>query len=277
MPNPHFKKLTKASLFRKISLGTWKSAGDPSIYGLLEVDMTEALKFMEDRSRTSGQKITPVHFVGAALAKALNQRPELNSLIKAGSIYRRSQVDLFFMVNIPGGADQVGSADLAGSLIRGCEDLKLEEFAEKLKRGAHSVRKDLPHELRATLKLFSFLPWKLTPWAIKIYETLNFDWNISLKFLGLPRDPFGSAIITNVGSLGIDLAWAPLVPFSRVPLMVSVGSLRMAPQVVGDHVLPRPTLYIAVTVDHRLIDGVHAGALTNIVRRCFENPSAELV
>ena len=105
---------------------------------------------------------------------------------------------------------------------------------------------------------------------------MNFDWNISLRFLGLPRDPFGSAIITNVGSLGIDVAWAPLVPFTRVPLMVSVGTMQMAPQVVGDQVLPRPTMSVAVTVDHRLIDGVHAGAMTKIFKRCFENPEIEL-
>jgi hypothetical protein len=180
------------------------------------------------------------------------------------------------MVNIPGGEDLVSSADLAGTMIRRCEDLQLKEFAEKLKQGAHQVRKDLPHELRTTLKILNWLPAALIPWMIKIYETLNFDWNISLKFLGFPRDPFGSAIITNVGSLGIDLAWAPLVPFSRVPVMISVGRLRMAPCVVGNQVLPRPMLSLAVTVDHRLIDGVHAGALTTIVRRCFENPFQEL-
>jgi pyruvate/2-oxoglutarate dehydrogenase complex dihydrolipoamide acyltransferase (E2) component len=271
-----FEKLTNGSLFRKIFLGTWKSAGDPSIYGLLEVDMTEALRFIEEKSQSSGEKITPVHFVGAAVAKALRLRPELNSLLKSGGIYKRSQVDLFFMVNIPGGEDLVSSADLAGTMIRRCEDLQLKEFAEKLKQGAHQVRKDLPHELRTTLKILNWLPAALIPWMIKIYETLNFDWNISLKFLGFPRDPFGSAIITNVGSLGIDLAWAPLVPFSRVPVMISVGRLRMAPCVVGNQVLPRPMLSLAVTVDHRLIDGVHAGALTTIVRRCFENPFQEL-
>ncbi len=276
MATVQFEKLKNRSLFRKISLGTWKTAGDPSIYGLLDVDMTEALRFIEEKSQISGEKITPVHFVGAAIAKALKLRPELNSLLKSGGIYSRSQVDLFFMVNIPGGSDQVSSADLSGSMIRRCEDLKLEDFAKKLKKGAHQVRKDLPHELRTLLKILNWLPAALIPWVIKIYETLNFDWNVSLKFLGLPRDPFGSAIITNVGSLGIDLAWAPLVPFSRVPLMVSVGRMRMAPWVVDNQVLPRPVLSIAVTVDHRLIDGVHAGAMTTMVRRCFENPFQEL-
>ena len=33
-------------------------------------------------------------------------------------------------------------------------------------------------------------------------------------------------MITNIGSLGLDTAYAPLVPFSRVPLLFAIGEAK---------------------------------------------------
>ena len=64
--------------------------------------------------------------------------------------------------------------------------------------------------MRALLNAISFLMY-----------TLNLD----LKFLGLPRDPFGSVMLTSIGSLGLEEAFAPLVPYSRVPIVLALGSV----------------------------------------------------
>ena len=51
---------------------------------------------------------------------------------------------------------------------------------------------------------------------LKITSFLSYTFNLDLRWAGIPRDPFGSAMVTNVGSIGLPTALVPLVPYSRV-------------------------------------------------------------
>ncbi len=97
--------------------------------------------------------------------------------------------------------------------------------------------------------------------------------NFNLGFLGLPRDPFGSVMISNVGGMGINVAWAPLVPYSRVPLLMTLGAITDKAVVENGEVKVRPILPIGVMFDHRLIDGVHAAQMSAEFKKCFAEPA----
>lgn len=101
--------------------------------------------------------------------------------------------------------------------------------------------------------------------------------NLNMTWAGLPRDPFGSVMITNIGSLGVDKAWAPLVPYSRVPLLIAVG--KVSDQVVAENGVPvvRPLLPLCVTFDHRFIDGAQAAVIASEIKECFRNPQDYLL
>ena len=79
-----------------------------------------------------------------------------------------------------------------------------------------------------------------------------------MKWLGIPKDPFGSIMITNIGSLGIDMAQAPLCPYTRVPILLTTGESPRSLGLLMEKWLFGKILPIGVTFDHRLIDGVHA-------------------
>jgi len=98
-----------------------------------------------------------------------------------------------------------------------------------------------------------------------------------LEFLGIPKDPFGSVMITNIGGMGIDMALAPLCPYTRVPLLMAVGSVKDRPVAVEGKVEVRPVMTIGVTFDHRLIDGVHAAEMAREFKHCFERPEELLL
>jgi pyruvate/2-oxoglutarate dehydrogenase complex dihydrolipoamide acyltransferase (E2) component len=80
-------------------------------------------------------------------------------------------------------------------------------------------------------------------------------------------------MITNVGGMGIDVAWAPLVPYTRVPLLLALGTIRDKAVVENGEVKARPVLSIGVTFDHRLIDGVHAAQMSDEFKQCFADPA----
>ena len=43
---------------------------------------------------------------------------------------------------------------------------------------------------------------------------------------GRPRDPFGTAMVTNVGIFGIDTAFAPFTPIARCALVLAVMEVK---------------------------------------------------
>jgi pyruvate dehydrogenase E2 component (dihydrolipoamide acetyltransferase) len=221
------KKLTKASVFRKIAMGSWRTASDPSVYGLLEIDVTPALKWIEENQKKTANKISISHLVGKAVAHVMAERPEINGMIRFSRIYHRKHVDLFYQVNIPGDpANPVAKATLSGVTVRKAETMSVMQIADELGKKAQHLKKGGKNELSKSMNTLGMIPWSLVRFFINTTSFLNYDLRLNLTWAGMPRDPFGSVMITNVGSIGVDLAWAPLVPYTKVPLLLTVGAIR---------------------------------------------------
>jgi len=269
-------------IFRKVACGTWRSAADPSVYALLEIEMSKALAFAEAYSREHGVRITPTVLVAKAISHCLEVRPELNGLLRRGKVYLRRQVSIFFQVNVPGRAvngnrdERIARALLSGTTVHETETKSLAEIARAFRAQAAAVKRGRDPSFKVCYRIASLLPWRLVGSFLNLGSWLIYGLNLDLGFLGLPRDPFGSVMITNVGGMGIDVAWAPLVPYSRVPLLLALGTVRDKAVVEDGEVKVRPVLSIGVTFDHRLIDGVHAAQMSDEFKKCFAQPAKYL-
>ncbi len=269
--------LNTTPVFRKIAMGTWNNGGDPSVYGLLEIDMHESLKYISGLQKKTDVKITPAHLVGKAIAKVLKLRPEINGIIRFNQIYNRENVDIFYQVNVDGNeSDKIKGANLSGCVVRNADNLTIIEIAKSIRNQATKARNGNDEHFKNTFQLFNLLPWSLSRIALKIFSFLNYDLNLNFNWAGIPSDPFGSVMITNVGSFGIEVAWAPLVPYSRVPLLLTVGSIKDQARVIDGQICIRPVMKIGVTFDHRFMDGVHAAAMSHYFQKCFQDPKGFL-
>jgi pyruvate/2-oxoglutarate dehydrogenase complex dihydrolipoamide acyltransferase (E2) component len=92
----------------------------------------------------------------------------------------------------------------------------------------------------------------------------------------VPTDGFGSAMVTNVGMFGLPHGFAPLVPFSLVPIVLTIGEVRDAAVVEAGEVVVRPVLTVGVTLDHRVLDGYQAGRLAQRFCAVMRDPAAAL-
>ncbi|MGH2676159.1 MAG: 2-oxo acid dehydrogenase subunit E2, partial [Actinomycetota bacterium] len=103
---------------------------------------------------------------------------------------------------------------------------------------------------------------------------LTSNLHLNLPALGMPREAFGSAMITNVGTFGIAEGWAPLSPIYRVPMIVLVGEIEPRPWAVGDRVEVRPVLPLTATIDHRWVDGYGMAGVVETFKKYLGNPLA---
>ncbi|MGZ3477025.1 MAG: 2-oxo acid dehydrogenase subunit E2 [Polyangiales bacterium] len=239
------------------------------MYGSLDIDADAALAAVRDLRAKTGARVTLTHLVGRAIALAIADRPEVNGIVRFGSLYRRETVDVFFQIAFEGGAN------LNGQKITSADAKDLATIARELESGARAVR-DKSAEGVKTASRLSSLPDALTGFALRLGTFATYDLGLDLTKLGLPYDGFGSAMVTNVGSFGITSGFAPILPISRCPLILLVGEVHDKPVARDGQVVVRPILPIGATFDHRIMDGFHAGALAKHFRQLLEDPSSAL-
>ncbi len=91
-----------------------------------------------------------------------------------------------------------------------------------------------------------------------------------------PNEMIGTTLtITNVGPFGIDGAMPILPPGTSA--IVAVGQIAKAPWVVDDEVVVRHVVEIAMSFDHRCIDGALASSVLAHVGRFLNDPAPALL
>lgn len=273
--NIHGRWYGKYTPYRKITLcGGWKNPQDPAIYGYLDVDIQELSTYMDVKRRDTGVRVTVTHAVIRALAIVLKKYPLSNCAVRGRKLWIRDDVDIFAQVAIPvAGADSDFDADLSGALIRNCDLLAVEEIAIEIGHQARMIRTAQQGQLEDVRELMSRIPPGLLAQYFRFLHLVSYRWNRNYKLLGAPRDPFGSAMVTSMGMFGIELAWAPLVPFSDCPIVIAIGSAMDVPTVINGRIVIRKRLKIGATIDHRVLDGYQGGVLARALRTLLENPA----
>ncbi len=274
MPNLELVKKRDVSSFRKAALGTWRSVGDPSVYGTLEIRMDRALEYIAAYRQATGKRLTVTHLLAKAAAAALSRMPDANSIIRFNRIYLRKVIAIFMQVVMTDEGES--KADLSGATIYEVDGKSLGQIVDEVEERVAKVRARQDESLekaRSSLRLIPFLFMRafLTLMGFLLY-TLNLD----LHALGMPKDGFGSLMITNIGSFGLDQAYVPLVPYSRVPILLAMGAVKDAPVVENGQVVAGKVMKINATFDHRIIDGYHAAIMAKTLHEYLEHPFEKL-
>lgn len=272
MPNVALRKHRKVSTFRKIALGTWRTTYDPSVYGTLTVRMDAAMDYVTRYRAATGKRLTVTHLMAKALANAIEAMPDANALIRFGSLYLRDNVTFGFQVVMEEGEGDDKKLDLSALTLRDVEKKSLTEIVDEFNDEVEKVRGRKDVALEKTRGRFKKLHSLVVHYMLRMVGFLTYTLNLDLRKLDVPKDPFGSAMITNIGSLGLETAYVPLVPYSRVPLLIALGAVQDVPVVEDGQLTVGKVMRISATFDHRIMDGAHAAIMCREITRCFENP-----
>lgn len=260
----------KLVVWRKISLNTWSTPDNATIYGRLDVDVGPLQAYLKQRTEHSGVKCTMTHAVTRALAILLRRFPECNVLVRRRKIWLRQDVDIFHQVAMPIDPAR-GKADLSGAVVRRADTKKIETIASELRERAEQVRARKDGQMAKTRKNMLRLPGLLLRMVLKVIDF--FSYTLNRRLPSVPHDPFGGAMVSTVGGLGIKMAYAPLVTFSHAPIIVLVGAVEDRPVVRAGQVVIRPMCTLTATLDHRVLDGFQGGRLAAEMQRLLEQPA----
>ncbi len=274
MPNLRLRRKDNLSSFRKMALGTWKTVGDPSVYGTVRLRAEPIVAYIETFRERTGKRLTLTHVMAKAVGLVLAAMPDANAILRRNRIYLREDIGVFFQVAMEDA--ETGELDLSGATVFDPHQKTVEEIYDEFSARVSKVKRGQDKELEGTRSSFKRMPYRFVRWVVEALGYLCFELNLDLRWAGVPRDPFGSAMVTNIGSLGLEEAYVPLVPYSHVPLLLAVGAIQDEAVVENGALLPGKVFRVCATFDHRVLDGVHASTMSKHLARIFADPEKSL-
>lgn len=251
------KKLS-ISPWRKSAFGSWRVTQDSQVYCLQTIQVAKALEYCEkyDYSLT--------HLVAQACARMIEANPQVNTLIRFGNFYPRKETSIFFQV----ASDKQGK-DLSGHVVRNIDQLTLEEIKEDLGGAAKKIKSGNDIHYKKVKNQLSSIPTILLPFIIDALGFILYKLNIWTKLLGTPKDSFGSMMITNIGSLGMQRAYVPLVAYSHCPLILAMGKVYEKVVIKEGEMKIEKVMDCTWTLDHRVLDGVVGSKMAHRFEKYF--------
>jgi pyruvate dehydrogenase E2 component (dihydrolipoamide acetyltransferase) len=260
-----FEPMKNVTAMRKIAAGMWRPPNDPHVFGEMDVDATAMLELLKKLNAEREQRLTVTHLIIRAVAMTLEAHPEVNVKVRWGRLLKRKHIDIFVQVALPNG-------DLSGTTLRDADRMDLDTIARELIAAAAKIRKGDDPAYQKSRDFFRTLPPFLVRPFLSLSSFLVNSLHLDLSSQGMPADLFGSAMVTSVGMVGVDKGFAPFTPIARCPMIITVNHIREMPWGVDGEICIRPILPLTATLDHRVIDGFHAGRLATTMRDLLAHP-----
>lgn len=262
MPIKHlnYKQSIRLSPWRKVSLGSWKPTGDSSIHAFEDIVTDDALKWCADQNVSFGA------FVIKALSKTIEQHPEVNRIVRFNKIYQRSDNRIFYFV-LPSKTKD----DLSGALIDNAFEKEVPLVETELKQQVQQIRKGTD-DYQKSKKTFKWIPPSLSRITLNTLSFITYSLNILPFFIPSQRDPFGSLMVTNIGSLDLSKACTPIAPYTRIPMVIAIGKHQQKAIVINGEVEVKTVATFGFTFDHRIMDGIHFSRFFHHLNRYFKHP-----
>ncbi len=252
--------------YRKIAIASWNHPRDPQTYASIDLPFEAAERFLE--SYPSPTPVSLTHFVAKILGHCFDKYPQFNHVLRLGNLYQRADVSVFVTTLI---RTKEGK-DLSGFLVKDADGKSLTEIAQDCEIAVKQLRSGSDPEMGRVQRLVDLMPVWMVNWVLRGQDFLQNSLNWNLRWLGVPCDPFGSVMLSNIGALGLENAHIPLSPYSRCPAMVGLGKPRQVPVVREGEVVSGKMVQLTFTFDHRHADGAHGAMILRRFQKIFENP-----
>ena len=252
--------------WRVTSAAIYTTPTDSRVYGTLDIDVTEARRYL-DSKRAEGVKLTMVHLTTTVLARAVAfDVPEMNCFIRRGAVVGRRHLDVMLPVQVG------GETGVTAAIIRNAHARPVSDIAEEVRSKAARSRGGEEITVAKNKYVLNRIPWPLRRPVFRLLKWITVDMGVEIRALGLSAHSFGSFVVSDIGSFGLNTGMTALMPAAKVPCVVVLGKIEEKPVVRKGEIVIRTILPLTGTFDHRIVDGMQIGKLARAIKRNFRKP-----
>ncbi len=249
--------------WRKVASAMYTKPVDSKVLGSVEIDVTDLEKYISEK-RKQGLKITPTHIFTLIFARGLKTEvPELNSYVRRGKIVAKDTVDAMISVLLQG-------EEMSSVKVPSAEKMNLEDIAKYLQANIQETRSGKENKAMRKKGMLAKIPWPFRRMVYKIIKLITINWGLSIGDISASN--YGSFVIANIGTIGLDVGYPALFPSSNVAIVITLGSIRKKALVINDEIVIRRVMTLGAALDHRVVDASHGGKLFRYTRQMVKRP-----
>ena len=239
---------------------------DNEAYMKVSVDITKTEDYIKKYNEEHpDNRIAIFDIIIAAMLKTLRLRPQMNRFIANQTMYQRNCITAAFTVKKEFRDD--GDETLARIVAEDTDNLESISFKVREQIAKCKVEDD---ESTDAMNFIKRLPAKHVIGALARYLDRH-GW---MPKSVIATDPYQcSVVLTNLGSLGMDIGYHHLMNWGTNSIFVIVGTKKFKPFYDKDgNVTMKRVIDLAVTLDERISDGFYYGRSLRLVQKLIENP-----
>ena len=256
---------------KTLLISTWNQPSDPTAYVVNEYQMDNAMDFV--KKCNADQKdvhITMTHAITLSCAWGLYKMRRDVGRLPFGTFKHSKRIGVTVLVDVEGGKDLVPVTIWDAHKMSIFEVGKI--ITEKVQR-AKSGKDDRHNKATAAA---NYIPsFVAQPFAFAL-TYLSATVGINLGFLGLRNDAFGHVVITNVGPMGYNSAFAPLCPPVHQIALICTGKIdkrAIVDKEDGDKIKVANMMTCVSAGDHRYGDAAIMQPFFVTMRGYMEGPA----
>jgi len=229
------------------------SMHQPTVYGLFEVDVTEARRLISDHRATCGEAFSFTSFIVGCLARAVALHPVVQGYLFRGRVIVFDEVDVVVIAEVPAGDFSFPLAHV----VREAGNKPLRRIHDEVRRHQSDTFRDHDHRW-SPVRAFLWLPARIRR---AIYGLLLRNPHRRKKYMG-------TVSVTALGMYGDSQFWGIALPQHTLQLVV--GGISTKPAMVDGEVRPRELLSLTLAVNHDVVDGGPATRFANDLKHLIE-------
>ena len=243
---------------------------DNEVYLHDTIDVTELVRYLEEKNESLDYKITLFHCVITALARRVKERPLMNRFIQGHRMYDRNEISLSFVCK----RRFADHAEEALMVLVPKDTDTVNEISRKIVGDVMETRKS-EHStggVDALLDSFAKIPPLLLMPVIRVIRWLDF-WGINPNFLTEGDPNYTTILCSNLGSIQCPSVYHHLNNYGTNSIMITIGTLHKEELLMPDgHKEIRDAVDIGATLDERIADGFYFARSLRLIKHVFAHP-----
>jgi len=269
------KKVRDLDGMHNIMLEVMPKRCDADVYINVKIDVTNLKKYVEDyKKKNPNDKITFFHAFATAFGKVIYNRPLLNRYIINRTYYDRNEIILAFVAKV---AFQDNSEEMMINIPIAKDDNiftirdKIAARVEKV-RNTKTSTDDKRSGTNNIVDVVGHFPKFLRKIVVSILQCFDrHDW--------LPKDIiddnlyYSTAILSNLGNLGIGSIYHHLTDFGTSSILATMGKIRK--ETIVDEKGKTKVIDVCdfgVNLDERIADGYYFAKSLQLLEYILANP-----